>query len=92
MPQSIDQDTEGRIVLRSRRRPSITMAVLFVFALGFIVWLMIPANHGWISFNAPPPTNSTPLPKAPAGSVSGAASAVDNAPPSPAAAPAQPRQ
>jgi hypothetical protein len=73
MPEYIDRDTGERVVIRSRR-PSITFAVLFVFALGLIVWLMIPANHGWVSFNTPPPVATTPLPKAPAGSVSGAAS------------------
>ena len=43
MPQYIDRDTGERVVIR-HSRPSITLAVLFVFALGLIVWLMIPAN------------------------------------------------
>jgi hypothetical protein len=81
MPQYIDRDTGERVVIR-HSRPSITLAVLFVFALGLIVWLMIPANHGWVSFNAPS-TITTPLPKAPAGSVSGAASQVESNPPQP---------
>jgi hypothetical protein len=81
MPQYIDRDTGERVVIR-HRRPSIMLAVLFVFALGLIVWLMIPASHGWISFNAPS-TITTPLPKAPAGSVSGAASQVEPNPPQP---------
>ena len=88
MPEYIDRDKGERIVVR-RRRPSITLAVLFVFALGLIVWLMIPANHGWISFNAPS-TVTTPLPKASAGSVSGAASEVKPGAPQPVqSAPAQ---
>jgi hypothetical protein len=72
-----------RVVVRNRR-PSFAMAVLFVFAIGLIVWLMIPANHGWISFNTPTPTTTTPLAKAPAGSVSGAATAVGSSTPRPA--------
>lgn len=75
MPEYVDRDTAERIIVRPRR-PSIMLAILFVFALGLIVWLMIPANHGWISFNAPS-TVVTPLPKAPAGSVSGAAGQVE---------------
>lgn len=90
MPEYIDQDTGERVIVR-RRRPSITLAVLFVFALGLIVWWMIPANHGSISFNAPS-TVTTPLPKAPAGSVSGAASEVEPSAPQPAQpAPAEQR-
>lgn len=89
MPEYIDQDTGERVIVR-RRRPSIALAILFVFALGLIVWWMIPANHGWISFNTPS-TVTTPLPKAPAGSVSGAASEIQpSVPPQPAqSAPAE---
>jgi len=76
MAEYIDEDTGRRVVVRSRR-PSIMMSILFVFAVGLIVWLMIPANHGWISFNAPQPVATTPLAKAPPGSVSGAANSVE---------------
>lgn len=69
MARYIDPETGERIV--TSRRPSFLIIVLFLVALGFAVWVMIPKNHAYFTFNSAPETGTVPIPKAPAGSVSG---------------------
>lgn len=85
---AVDPET-GRVI-RSRR-PSVLFAIVFILAVGLIVWLMIPRDHASIVINpAPQPTSGEPAQPAPPGSVSGATTAtqpeaVTPATPAPAA-------